>query len=282
MKKSCIVVSMFAVLLFAGCSSSNDNKTSKESSTAASTSATSSLQSSTSSSSSASSSSAKASTEQKTEPSASSAAPTTSGQAQEILAELNQAYPNDALPDAIMTSSEAPFLNAATTGTGDQNNFRILYYAEDYAVALDDPQVNQFTPIASFEKKTYSSAAEATQALGLIEPNGAEVDLGHGITGYSDSGAGNTYLSWKEGNWRITVHGSSVQGENPQQLAKDAVEYFESAYLPAPDPAGQISLEASTGAYQQNKVLWQKGAVVYTVTHGEAMQALKMAVSTAN
>lgn len=205
----------------------------------------------------------------------------TEGQAQEVLKELSQAYPNDKLPTAIMTASEAPYLTAATTGAGDQNNFRILYYAEDGAVTVNDPQVNGFTPVASFEKKTYDSAAAAVQAVSPIEPSGVKVDLGYGITGYSDSGAGNTHLGWKEGNWRLTVHAASINGENPVDLAKQAVKYFESAALPAPEQVGQVSLEVSNGVYQQQKVVWQVGSVVYTVTHGENLQVLKMAVSTA-
>lgn len=269
-KKILTAAAVLSCFALAGC---NSKKTDTEASSSSSSAAESSSSTSQSSAGETAASSTAESSKEET------SAPSTSEQADKVLAEVASEYPNDTLPTSIMTASEAPYLTAATTGASDQSNFKVLYYAEDSPIAVNDSKVNSLSPIASYEKKTYASADEAIQAINAIEPSGSTVDLGYGITGYRDAGAGNVYIGWVEGNWRISVHASNIQGEDAEPLAKQAVEYFESAYLPAPEQAGQIRLEVSNGDYQHNSVTWQSGAAVYTVTHGEAMQAVKMAAS---
>jgi hypothetical protein len=236
--------------------------------------------------SSASSSSTKAtSTEPKTSETQTAAQPennTPEKQATTVLDELGALFPNDRLPQRLLTSRTATYLTAATTGTADQNNFRVLYYAEDHPIAVNDPAVNNLQPIASFEKKTYGSAEEAAAGVEqVIDTGGNKVDLGYGITGYEQGAAGSTYLSWQEGNWSLVVRASNIGGEVAEPLAKEVVTYLEKAMLPAPKNIGQISLTASVSdSYQINSAAWQKDTIVYTVKHFDALQTVKMAVST--
>ncbi|PZL73308.1 hypothetical protein CI088_09065 [Enterococcus plantarum] len=203
-------------------------------------------------------------------------------QAEAVLGQLNQEFPNNSLPQAILTSQTAEYLTAATTSTADQGNFRVLYYAEANAIAVNDLAVNELQPIASFEKKSYGSDAEAAAAVNQIIDNGGNpIDLGYGIKGYQQGAAGSTFLSWQEGNWSMVVRASNIGGEVGEPLAKEAVAYLETAMLPAPRNVGQISLTASVSdSYQNNSVVWQKGTIVYTIQHFDAVQALKMTVST--
>ncbi|ALS01620.1 hypothetical protein ATZ33_09625 [Enterococcus silesiacus] len=203
-------------------------------------------------------------------------------QAETVLDQLNKAFPNDQLPQAILTSQTAEYLTAATTSAADQGNFRILYYAEDHGITVNDTVVNDLQPIASFEKKSYASNEEAASAVNqIIDNGGSQIDLGYGITGYQQGAAGSSYLSWQEGNWSLVVRASNIGGEVAEPLAKEAVAYLETAMLPAPQTKGQISLTASTSdSYQNNSVVWQKGMIIYTIQHFDALQALKMTVST--
>ncbi|WP_207696255.1 hypothetical protein DOK67_0001681 [Enterococcus sp. DIV0212c] len=203
-------------------------------------------------------------------------------QAETVLNNLKAAFPNDALPQAILTSKTAKYLTAATTSPADQGNFRVLYYAEDHGIAVNDLAVNDLQPIASFEKKTYDSNESAASAVNqIIDNGGSQIDLGYGITGYQQGAAGSSYLSWQEGNWSMVVRASNIGGEVAEPLAKEVVTYLEKAMLPAPQSVGQISLTASiSDSYQNNSVVWQKGTTVYTVQHFDALQALKMTVST--
>ncbi|MTD38472.1 hypothetical protein GIX45_07505 [Erwinia sp. CPCC 100877] len=203
-------------------------------------------------------------------------------QAEQVLNQLGTAFANDSLPQAILTSQTADYLSAATTPTSDQNNFRVLYYAQPQPIGVNDTALNELGPISSFEKKTYASAEEAAAAVNqIIDNNGMKVDLGYGITGYQQGAAGSSYLSWQEGNWSLVVRASNVEGEKAEPLAKEAVAYLEKAMLPAPQNVGQITLSTNMGnQYENNSVVWQKGSVVYTIQHFDAIQALKMAVST--
>ncbi|EOI00197.1 hypothetical protein UAW_00212 [Enterococcus haemoperoxidus ATCC BAA-382] len=203
-------------------------------------------------------------------------------QADTVLNQLKNDFSNDQLPQAILTSQTAVYLTAATTGAVDQGNFRILYYAEDHGIEVNDPAVNDLQPIASFEKKTYDSNEAAASAVNqIIDNGGSQINLGYGITGYQQGAAGSSFLSWQEGNWSLVVRASNIGGEVAEPLAKEAVAYLETAMLPAPQNVGQISLTASiSDSYQNNSVVWQKGTTVYTIQHFDALQALKMAVST--
>ncbi|MGX7150942.1 hypothetical protein [Enterococcus ureasiticus] len=203
-------------------------------------------------------------------------------QADAVLNQLNKDFPNNQLPQAILTSQTAEYLTAATTSAADQGNFRILYYAEDHGITVNNLAVNDLQPIASFEKKSYGSNDEAAGAVNqIIDNGGRKIDLGYGITGYQQGAAGSSFLTWQEGNWSMVVRASNIGGEVAEPLAKESVAYLETAMLPAPQNVGQISLTASiSDSYQNNSVVWQKGTTVYTIQHFDALQALKMTVST--
>ncbi|EGO2697391.1 hypothetical protein SOU56_001784 [Enterococcus faecalis] len=202
-------------------------------------------------------------------------------QANQVLNQLANMFPGQGLPQAILTSQTNNFLTAATTSQADQNNFRVLYYAEKEAIPVNDARVNQLTPISSFEKKTYGSDAEAKNAVNQIIDNGGQpVDLGYNITGYKQGAAGSSYLSWQEGNWSLVVRASNINGESPDDLAKNVVNILEQETLPAPNTVGQITLNvAGTTDYNRNSVVWQAGTVVYSVHHFDPIQAVKMATS---
>lgn len=202
-------------------------------------------------------------------------------QANQVLNQLANMFPGQGLPQAILTSQTNNFLTAATTSQADQNNFRVLYYAEKEAIPVNDARVNQLTPISSFEKKTYGSDAEAKNAVNQIIDNGGQpVDLGYNITGYKQGAAGSSYLSWQEGNWSLVVRPLNINGESPDDLAKNVVNILEQETLPAPNTVGQITLNvAGTTDYNRNSVVWQAGTVVYSVHHFDPIQAVKMATS---
>src|SRR5699024_11942944 len=60
------------------------------------------------------------------------------------------------------------------------------------------------------------------------------VNLGEGITGTLNSGAGQQMLQWNEGYWAFTVRASAVQGQDPTQTAKQIVSESQTRYLQAP------------------------------------------------
>ena len=114
----------------------------------------------------------------------------------------------------------------------------------------------------------------------LIYYGGLPVDLGYNFTGFKQGASGSSYLSWLEGNWSLVVRASNINGESPDDLAKNVVNILEQETLPAPNTVGQITLNvAGTTDYNRNSVVWQAGTVVYSVHHFDPIQAVKMATS---
>ncbi|MBL1224705.1 hypothetical protein [Enterococcus sp. BWR-S5] len=207
---------------------------------------------------------------------------TPASQAEQVLNELTSMFPSEALPNSILTGSTKNYISAATTSAGDQANFNILYYAEEQPIQVNNTALNELKPIASMEKITFATEEEAKNEVGKIEDYaGNTVDLGYGLTGYTQGAAGSSYLTWPEGNWNVTIKASNIDGEDAVPLGKEVVAYLEENMLPIPEPDGNIQLEiGENGDYQTNAVIWQKKNVVYKVHHFNAMQAVKMATST--
>lgn len=199
--------------------------------------------------------------------------------AEDILETLNRVYPNDLLPDYILTDQTPEYVSAATTGSSDQDNFNIYYYAENEPIGVDDQALNELDPIASFTKESFETTEEAAEAVNqILDLQGQEVDLGYDITGYMQGAAGSTYLNWQEGNWSLIVQSQNDGDNDPVALATEVVEYLEEVYLTPPEDLGQITLkdQAEEGTLENNSVVWQKGNVVYTVQHHDPMGAIRM------
>lgn len=191
--------------------------------------------------------------------------------------ELTKTYPNVKMPRKL-PRDESLFLNIAAVG--DQDDLSVLYYNLPQAFVMNQRALNQATPFASFKKVNYDTVGKAKEAVGYqYDDGGQRVDLGHRIAAYQQSGAGSTYLSWKEGNWSLLVRASNVLGQEPVTAAKEIIDYLEKAFLPIPKSVGQIVIDLSTTGQQANKVTWQEDKTVYTVSHEDPLPALEMAVS---
>lgn len=192
---------------------------------------------------------------------------------------LQTAFPNEKTPTAAVAHHQAQ-LNIAAVQEG--NRFSVLYFDMDHPVVLNGLELNQVAPIAHYEKVSYASNQEARQAVNqLTDLGGQEVDLGYGIKGYRQGGAGSSYISWKEGNWYLTVQASNLAGQDPVPTTQTMVTFLEKAFLPVPREAGQIFIHLNQTGYQANEVVWQQENVVYRVSHQDVIAALTMATSLA-
>lgn len=263
MKKYLVLAS--ALLFLAACGSSpaaDDSSSSQESSTSVSSS---------------SSQSKESSRQSETTKQSTNNSTTTSSQKPAGDNELQQAYPNEQMP-AVSAVGNAQTISI--TANEANNALTVSYYNTESKLPLNDPQLQNQTPVAQFQRTTYASAEEAQAAVApTFDGGGQAVDLGYNITGYQQSGAGSSYLSWQEGNWNITVQAININGEDPVPLAQKVVEYLETAFLPVPKNAGQITLAVTGGGYESNVVAWQVGNTVYKTMHTDALSSLQMAVS---
>ncbi|WP_301355894.1 hypothetical protein [Enterococcus spodopteracolus] len=212
---------------------------------------------------------------------ASSAETSTSTQensTQTAFEQLQKEYPDTPMPKEIPVGSSN--LNIAATMT--KQGFSVLYYQSKQALPLNDASLNQSEPIASYLYQ--DDFASSQETLNTIQPftvdtGGRQVDLGYNIVGYQQGAAGSSILEWQEGNWRLRIRASNIDGQDPVPLAKQIVTYLESARLPAPEKVGTIEINMADGTNQNTRIIWQKPTTVYTITNQDSMNALKMAVS---
>lgn len=174
---------------------------------------------------------------------------------------------NVLLPTTSGLSTSNGHLNVRYSGNADSYT---IYYSVGYTdKSLNDATLSSQIPYLVFNKKTYASQSAAAQAIRNydLDTSGlATVDLGHGIKGMIDAGAGQRYLTWKEGKWQLTVHAAAVNGEDPLPTAQHIVALLEQYYLPAPDDRGTGTFEVSVGDGERPQVLtWMRGNVVYTM-----------------
>ncbi|MDB1680040.1 MULTISPECIES: hypothetical protein [Enterococcus] len=192
--------------------------------------------------------------------------------------QLKAEQPTLPMPQVIPISSGNLNLAAAQSKQG----YTVLYYALPEKLALNAQALNQETPIATYlYQYGFASSQETINVLQpfTIDKNGQKVDLGHQIIAYQQGAAGSNYLEWQEGNWRIRVRSSNIEGQDPLPLAKKIVNYLEKATLPAPEKYGKITVDMNDSSNQATQVIWQEPNNVFTVTHQDALAALEMAVS---
>lgn len=188
---------------------------------------------------------------------------------------------NVLLPTTSGLSTSNGHLNVRYSGNADSYT---IYYSVGYtAKSLNDATLSSQIPYLVFNKKTYASQSAAAQAIRNydLDTSGlATVDLGHGIKGMIDAGAGQRYLTWKEGKWQLKVHAAAVNGEDPLPTAQHIVALLEQYYLPAPDDRGTGTFEVSVGDGERPQVLtWMRGNVVYTMEAHSTDTLVQMAAS---
>ncbi|EPH94772.1 hypothetical protein D920_02744 [Enterococcus faecalis 13-SD-W-01] len=255
------------ILLLAGCSNPGSNEQESTAESAATSTATS-----TTERTQTTQSSTSKSTETTSETDKSETQPT--GDAME---QLQQKYPNVLLPTKVPVAQN---LNIAAAET--KQGFSVLYYDLGQKLPLNDQQLNQETPQATYlYRYAFASSNEAVTAMQpfTVDTNAQPVDLGHDITGYQQGAAGSSYLEWTEGNWRLRVRASNIDGQDPVPAAKDIVNYLEENTLPAPEIVGLITLDLADTSNKAAQVSWQNGTDLYTITHHDPLTALEMAVS---
>ena len=137
--------------------------------------------------------------------------------------------------------TEQKTLNAATDEGADQ--LSILYYQLNDQRELNDPSLNNETPIASYRIPTYENEDQAAEAVHAnLDEGGQAVDLGHNITGHMQGAAGSSYLSWQEGNWNLTVRAVNQENQDPVPVAKKIVAYLKKKLCCPLQDRGQIAL----------------------------------------
>lgn len=175
------------------------------------------------------------------------------------------------LPKAIPLSSDKHYLSAKTSDSSDA--YQVIFYETKAPISVNSSDLkdtSKATPIATVSGKMYATeeaAADATGHMNDVNTGMNGVDLGSGITGYSDAGAGSTFLNWAEGRWSMGVRNTtSADPQDSIDLAKKVVAVLEKETLPAPHQVGDMKLEAAPNKAEGNIISWQDGKTDYTVS----------------
>lgn len=177
------------------------------------------------------------------------------------------------LPTSIPLSNPNLHVSAATVS--DATSYHVIFFESKEPIpinnnALNDP--NQASQIVTISALRYPSVSEANVAVGYQKAdagyeNGASgIDLGHGLTGYENAGAGSQFIGWNEGNWYLDVRSSLANTTQPgRQMATKIVEKLEKELLPAPNSVGKIQADVTDNKPNQTSIVWQEEDSVYTI-----------------
>lgn len=158
-------------------------------------------------------------------------------------------------------------------------------YTVYYSVGATAKEFNESTlasemPYATFNKTAYVSTEAAVTAVNhhAQETGLPVIDLGSGVQGTIDRGAGQAYLTWQAGRWSVTVHASPVMGQDPVAMSKQLVALFNQYSLPIPSQVGAGNFDVTDNGLNQT-ITWQEGAILYKISAHSAETVIKMASS---
>lgn len=171
-----------------------------------------------------------------------------------------------------------------STAVMDRNITTVRYFESEQELALNDPSImSDAEPILRLQIEKFQTEEEANEQIAFEkykEYGGQEVDLGFGVTGYQEAAANSFWTNWNEGSWAISTHTEVINREEGQALAKEIVEFLQTASLPTPITHGRMYLDVYT---ENSRIVWQNGVEVYTLDEvSEPMYLLKILSSIQN
>jgi hypothetical protein len=181
-----------------------------------------------------------------------------------------------------------PRNDGLTTGSSHLNirytqaaNSKTIYYSVgSVAETFNANALQNEYPYAALTLTSYTSANEAAKQVDF-QQNAANLpttDLGKGITGTIDAGAGQRYLHWIQAQWSFLVHAAAVNGEDPVPTGRQVVAWANQYPLPANRGAAQLQVGTSYAALNQ-QFTWQAGTTVYRLKAHSIETAMKMIAS---
>ena len=191
--------------------------------------------------------------------------------------------------DTVLLPSEFPGIDNMHVLANIQTN-----ETDHYEVIYTDDQENK---LATVSRRAYSNSEEASEKSGLhetTEVSEEDIDLGYGIMGDEEGGAGHFLLNWTEGRWRFNIDmpnsdpddpakiaSDSVNVGKPKKAAKEVVEFLESNTLPIPRDKGTVSMNYGAGEKAVSvTVKWQDQNMVYEVSSSQTpVDTLTMVIS---
>ncbi len=200
---------------------------------------------------------------------------------EDVMAKTREAIDADfevKLPATLDISTEKYL---STKILADANHYDVAFFETDEQLETNDLQLDQQEPIAIVKGKAYETSEEANEQIGyqLIQEGMPEVDLGFGITGFQDAGAGSSFITWHEGRWSFIMRSRNDEAGNEAglHLAEEIVEKLEKQALPVPHENGAGSFSSGDHASPDtNRIAWQEENIVYEVYMADPLALVDM------
>ncbi|MBA9028242.1 hypothetical protein [Peribacillus huizhouensis] len=159
--------------------------------------------------------------------------------------------------------TQGKYLTAIASSQQDVVTFE--FYETERELAINDPNIKKTGQIIGHLVITkYATAEAASEEIDkTVFTDGETVNLGHGITGYQDAGAGSLFTSWNEGRWAIIARSTTEKLEESLATAKETVEFLETNRIPIPKQYGHLHIDTE---HKGSLAKWQKQNLVYTLT----------------
>lgn len=197
-------------------------------------------------------------------------------QASQLVEQLRERIPEWNIELPSWTEEESQYIGA--TVVEEEDRVEVQFYRTEEPMVVDDPALANSQETARLTIERFSSSEEANEQIGFQdyeEVGGEPVDLGYGITGYQDAGAGSLFTSWNEGRWAMIARTTTDASEKGVQLAQRTVSFLEEHTLPIPHEHGSLHLDVNE---QGSFVKWQKGELVYALAAATNDELLEWAV----
>ncbi len=171
-------------------------------------------------------------------------------------------------------------LTAVTKSKDD--SYEVTFYESVDSIPVND--INRISKgdvkkIAKVAAAQYPSEKEAKSTINYqrLQTASPKIDLGFGIAGYKDAGAGSAFTSWHEGRWSFVVRNRNDEQGNIAGLktAKTIVNKLEKQVLPIPHEVGAGAFDTSAiNSIEANRLTWQEKNVVYVVMMGDPFELI--------
>ncbi|GEK34240.1 hypothetical protein [Kurthia sibirica] len=184
------------------------------------------------------------------------------------------------LPQRIPVAKN-PYITAKTTSTA--TSYKVVYYALKKPTTVNSPQAlhaSKKDAILRITAKKYHSQAMAMKKIESVNhftAAGKVIAIMPTVKGYQDAGAGSQWTSWKMGRWSLTSHTTTNRPTADVTRAQQIIRYLQKHQLPIPRQNGVVIIGEDG---QKNAVIWQNGAVVYTLDYtAKALDVIQAATS---
>lgn len=166
------------------------------------------------------------------------------------------------LPEGVPVT-EGKYLTAIADSKKNLVTFK--FYTTDKQLEINDSNIKKTGDfVGQLVITNYPTVKSASEEIDqTVFSEGKAVDLGFGITGYQDAGAGSLFTSWNEGRWAIIARSATEKSEESVAIAKETVEFLETHMLPIPKQYGYLHIDAT---HKGSLAKWQKENYVYTLT----------------